>query len=117
MKCRAVIPAVLNLRSVLTQCYCNFSLKEPLLTNSSVGIATGYGLEDGGVRVPVGKEFSFLHVQTDPGVHPTSYTMGNGVSFPGVKRPGREAEHSPSTSVEVKAMWVYTSTSPYVFMA
>jgi hypothetical protein len=36
---------------------------------------------------------------------------------PGVKRPGREAGHSPPTSAEVKKMWVYTSTPPSVFMA
>jgi hypothetical protein len=35
----------------------------------------------------------------------------------GVKRPGREADHSPSTSAEVKKMWLYTSTPPYAFMA
>jgi len=33
-------------------------------------------------------------VQTGPGSHPTSYTMGTG-SFPGVKRPGRDADHPP----------------------
>jgi hypothetical protein len=38
-------------------------------------------------------------------------------SFPGVKRPGREADHSPPTSAEVKKMWIYTSTPPYAFMA
>jgi hypothetical protein len=37
--------------------------------------------------------------------------------FLGVKRPGREADHSPRTSAEVKKMWIYTSTPPYVFMA
>jgi hypothetical protein len=47
----------------------------------------------------------------------TSYTMGTGSSFPGLKRPGREADHSPSTSAEVKKMWIYTSTPPYAFMA
>jgi hypothetical protein len=51
------------------------------------------------------------------GVHPTSYTMGTGSSFQRVKRPGREAEHSPPTSAEVKKMWIYTSTPPYAFMA
>jgi hypothetical protein len=40
-----------------------------------------------------------------------------GGSFPGVKRPGREADHSPPTSAEVKKMWIYTSTPPYAFMA
>jgi hypothetical protein len=36
---------------------------------------------------------------------------------PGVKRPGREADHSPPTSVQVKKTWTCTSTPPYVFMA
>jgi hypothetical protein len=29
---------------------------------------------------------------------------------PGVKRSGREVDHSPPTSAEVKRMWIYTST-------
>jgi hypothetical protein len=33
---------------------------------------------------------------------------------PGVKRPAREADHSPPDSSEVKKMWIYTSTPPYV---
>jgi hypothetical protein len=33
------------------------------------------------------------------------YPMGNRGSFPGVKRPGREADHSPPSSAEVKE-WV-----------
>jgi hypothetical protein len=43
--------------------------------------------------------------------------MGTGGSFPGVKRQGREADRSPPTSAEIKKMCIYTSTSPYVFMA
>jgi hypothetical protein len=79
--------------------------------DSSVGIATGYGLEDQGVK-------NFLHVvQTRSGVHPTSYPMGKGVLSPGVKRSGRETDHSPPTSAVVKKMWNYTSTPPYAFMA
>jgi hypothetical protein len=35
----------------------------------------------------------------------------------GVKRQGREAEHSSSTTAEVKKMWIYTSTPPHAFMA
>jgi hypothetical protein len=34
-----------------------------------------------------------------------------------VKRPGREVDHSPPTSAEVKKVWIYTSIPPYVFMA
>jgi hypothetical protein len=84
--------------------------------DSSVGIATGYGggrPGGAGVRIPVG-----IHiVQTGSVVHPTSYKMGTGGSFPGVKRQGREVDHSPPTSAEVKKMWIYTSTPLYVFMA
>jgi len=29
---------------------------------------------------------------------------------------GREADHSPPNGAEVKNMWSYTSTSPYIFM-
>jgi hypothetical protein len=78
---------------------------------SVVGIANGYGLDNQEVWVRV-------HVvQTGSGVHPTSYPMGTGGSFPGVKRHGREADHSPPASAEVKKMWIYTSTPTYAFMA
>jgi hypothetical protein len=43
--------------------------------------------------------------------------MGTGGFFPEVKRPGREVDHSPPTSAEVKKMRIYTSTPPYAFMA
>jgi hypothetical protein len=36
---------------------------------------------------------------------------------PEIQRLGREVDHSPPTSAEVKKSWVYTSTSPYVFTA
>jgi hypothetical protein len=63
------------------------------------GIATGYGLDDQGigVPVPVGSRTFLLHVvQTGSGAHPASYPMGTGGSFPGVKRPGNETEHTCS---------------------
>jgi hypothetical protein len=42
-------------------------------------------------------------VQTGSGVHPASYTVGTGGSFPGGKaRPGRDADRSPPSSAEVK---------------
>jgi hypothetical protein len=44
-------------------------------------------------KIPVGARF-FAHVQTGPGVHPASCTMGTG-KYPGVKRPGRGADHPP----------------------
>jgi hypothetical protein len=58
-----------------------------------------------GVRTPTEAEdfSSTLCVQTGSGAHPASYTMGTGGSFPGgKKRPGRDADHSPPSSAEVK---------------
>jgi hypothetical protein len=42
------------------------------------------------------------HVQTDPGAHPTSYPKVTGDLPLGVKRPGREGDHSTPSSAEVK---------------
>jgi hypothetical protein len=65
-----------------------------------------------------GQQFSLLQiVQNSSGVYPTSYAMDIGSSFLGVERPGREVDHSPLASAEVKKMWTYTSTTPYAFMA
>jgi hypothetical protein len=44
---------------------------------------------------------------------PSLLSSGYRGTFP----PGREADHSPPTSVTVKNTWIYTSTPPYVFMA
>jgi len=44
----------------------------------------------------VGAKFS-APVQTGPGAHQASYTMGTG-SFLGVKRPGRGVDHAPPSS-------------------
>jgi hypothetical protein len=52
-----------------------------------------------GDRIPVGARFS-APVQTDPGTHPASDTLGIG-PFPGGKRPARGVDHPPS-SAEVK---------------
>ena len=51
-------------------------------------------------RIPVGARFS-ASVQAAPAAHPASYTMGTGF-FPGVKRPGRDVEHTPPSSAEVE---------------
>jgi hypothetical protein len=66
--------------------------------DSLVGIATSYGLDGQGIG-PVGARF-FAHFQTGPGAHPASSTMGTG-SFPGLKRPGRDADHTSPSSAEV----------------
>jgi hypothetical protein len=63
-----------------------------------------------GDRIPVGAR-SFAHVQTGPEAHSASCTVGTG-SFPGVKRPGRGADHPPTSSAEVENEYSYTSTPP-----
>ena len=45
-----------------------------------------------GDRIPVEARFSAL-VQTDPGVHPASFTMDTWCVSSGVKRPGRGVNH------------------------
>jgi hypothetical protein len=62
---------------------------------SSVSIATGYGLDGPGIESQWGVRL-FAHVQTGPGAHPASCTMGTG-SFPGH---GADHPHSPSAKVE-----------------
>ena len=52
---------------------------------SSVGIATGYGLDGPGIESRWGARF-FAPVQTGPGAHTASCTMSTG-SFSGVKSP------------------------------
>jgi len=69
--------------------------------DSSVGIATCYGLDDPRFEPRWGGARSSAPVQPGPGAHPAPYTMGN-ESFPGVKRPGRGVDHPPSSSAEVK---------------
>jgi len=61
--------------------------------------------------------FDSYRVQTGSGAHSASYPMDTGDSFTVIKRSGREADHSPPCSTEVKNVWCYTSTPPYVFMA
>ena len=54
--------------------------------DSSVGIATRYGLDGPGIKSRWGARIS-APVQTDPGTYPASCTMDTG-SFPGVKVAG-----------------------------
>jgi hypothetical protein len=58
-----------------------------------------------GVRSPAGAEdfSSNLCVQTGSGAHPAYCTMSTGGPFAGGKaRPGRDADHSPPSSAEIK---------------
>ena len=81
--------------------------------DSSVGITTRYGLDDPGILSRFRARFS-ARVQTAPGTHPASYTMGTG-SFSGVKRPGRGVDLPPSTSAEFEErvdLYLYSPFGP-----
>jgi hypothetical protein len=73
--------------------------------DSAVGIATHYGLNgrEFGVGVPMGvKDFLFsTSSRPAPG-----FTQPSIQWVPGLKRPEREADYSPPTSIEVKKMWI-----------
>jgi len=68
--------------------------------DSSVGIATGYGLDGPGIETRWWARYS-APVPTGPGAHSASYTMGTG-SLLGVKRPGLGVDHPPLSSAEAK---------------
>jgi hypothetical protein len=88
--------------------------------DSTVGIATGYGLDDRGfgVRVHVGSRIFFSTSSrlalwaTQPPIQ-----WEPGALSPGIKRQGREADHSSPAIAEVKKTWIYTVTPQYAFMA
>ena len=68
--------------------------------NSSVGIATRYRLDGPGIESRWGARFS-APVQTGPGAHPATYTMGSG-AFQGVKPSERGVDHPSPSSTQVK---------------
>jgi hypothetical protein len=47
---------------------------------------------------------------TSSGAYQVSCSMGTRGSFPGVRRPGSENDHSPMSNVKVKIVLVYTFT-------
>jgi hypothetical protein len=69
--------------------------------DSSVGIATRYGLNGPGIESRWERDF-FALVETGPGDLPISYTMCTGSFFPGVKRPGRGVNHPPHLALRLK---------------
>ena len=73
---------------------------QTIFRDSSVSIVTVLRAGRSGDRVPVVSRF-FAPVQTSPGAHPASYTIGTW-SFLGVKRPGRGVDQPPPSSAEVE---------------
>ena len=80
--------------------------------DSSVGIATRYGLDGSGIESRWGE---IIHSRPSiPTLGPG--TMGTG-SFPGVKRPGRGVNSCPLSSAEVKERVVIHLLRLWAFMA
>jgi hypothetical protein len=68
----------------------------------SVSVVTDYGLDDWG-SIPERSNVSSLCVQTGSGAHPASCPVGTGGPFHrGKARPGRDTDHSPTSSAEIK---------------
>jgi hypothetical protein len=76
--------------------------------------ALGYGLDDQGFESQHEVEIYLFTTETGPNLQPTQPPIQwvPGTLSLGIKWPGREADHSPPTSVEVKNTWSYTSTPP-----
>jgi hypothetical protein len=92
-----------NIKMNLKEVHFNIMLSR----GSSGSIVSDYGLNDRVIEVqsPTGAEkfSSSPCVQTGSGDHPASYPIYTGGSFPGNKaRPGRDTDHSPPSSAEVK---------------
>jgi hypothetical protein len=50
-----------------------------------------------GIRFPAGQEICLYST-----VQPASYPLGTGALFPGVKQLGRETDHTPPSSDDIK---------------
>jgi hypothetical protein len=79
--------------------------------DSSVGIATGYGLDGPGIECRWGRDFPHSSI---PALRPTQPPLQ---TVPAVKRPGRDVDHPPPSSAEVKErvyllpLWAYVACS------
>jgi hypothetical protein len=69
-----------------------------------IAIRSDYGLDGLGSIPDRGGGFFFYPLRpASSEAHPTSCTMANSDSFPAnERRPGRDADHSPHSSAEVK---------------
>jgi len=82
---------------------------------SSVGIATGYGLDGPGIEFRWGRDFQHLSPDRPWGL-PSLLYNGQRVFLGGKKLPGRDADPSPSSSVvghERVELYLYSPYRPY----
>jgi hypothetical protein len=83
------------------------------------GVVTGLQAGRPGVRIPSGAKDFVVYQPSKPAVasSQTFNSMGTGVVYPGVKRPGRDVDHSPPFSVPWLTMSGTVSLLPlYVLM-
>jgi len=81
--------------------------------DSSVGIATRYGLDGPGIESRWGEIFRTR--PNRPWCPSNLLYNGHRISFPGVKRPERVVDHPPLSSAEVKEraeLYLYSSPGP-----
>jgi hypothetical protein len=77
---------------------CQLDKRELYLSRYSYGLWAGSPKFDS----QKSKTFFLFHsFQIDSGAHPASYPVGPGALSPGVRRKGREADHSPQSSAKV----------------
>jgi hypothetical protein len=76
-------------------------------------MALGYGLDDG-FESRQGLGIFLFTTASRPALGPTQSPIQwvPGALFLGIKRQGREADHSPPSSAEVKNPWSYASIPP-----
>jgi hypothetical protein len=90
----------------------NYFNISPILASCEVGGRVAqlvwrlvYGMEDWISITRSGRDLFLFSAASRPALGPESLS-------PGVKRPGREADHSHPSSAEAKSEWSYTSTPP-----
>jgi hypothetical protein len=85
----------------------------------SSGIALDYGLDDRIFGSRQGLGILLFTTASRPALGPTRTPIQRvpGALSLEMKWQGREADHSPPSSVEVENAWSYTSTPQYAFMA
>jgi hypothetical protein len=103
----------------LIHSFSNFIVTRTQSRESPVGVGTGLLVGRSVFDSRQGLGIFFVATVSRPALgpkqSPIQWILGS--LFLGVKRPGREADHSPPSSAKVKNVWSYTSTLQYVFIA
>jgi hypothetical protein len=83
-------------------------------TELEAGIVQGYGLDDPVFESRQGLGIYLFTTASRTALGPTQPPIQwvPGAFSLDIKRPGREADHSPPSSAKVKKVWSYTSTLP-----